>query len=621
MIPIPEPHRKNFVDVEALSTSKRRTEYIPFFYYHMQPWKSKTPVGKEPKVGLMKIGRAKVILASLVIVGFVLRVIGIGYGLPNLYHRDEQYLIHLALGFGTGDFNPHSFLLPPLASYLVFLGYGLYYGYLFLTGSISAQFQFLNLYLKDPTSFLLIGRFILGVFFGTVSIPVIYFLGKKIWSKSVGLWAAFFLTFSTVHVRDSHYAYNDILLMLTIMVFYFFLFRLLENPQRSSFLAAAGFLGLAIGTKYNAGLLLIPTLLAFIPLYGKEGLPGIKKIVFFFALAFVAYFLVNPFSVLAYKEFFHSFSTQVSHEYPVGLFHHLKYSLYQGAGLGVLLLAAIGISLFFKLKPTWPQLIFLSGAIVWYGVNTFFSQKYARYSMPLLPFIYILAAVGLQGVFALRQKNVKRILVFFFMILLTFQAFKTVKLDYLMTQKDSRDLAVGWVEANVPDKAILAVFDHGPRFIQSKEQVLEKIRNLEKLQLKHQREDPNQIGQYKKSQMEVLLEKAEKSRKTFTLFILNNIKNKVSIGKPQEIPYYWEEINKRNIQYVVVDRSYLEIDGDAPFWRPLAAKSRSLHLISPYKDGKIEGRFDPHENTAISIHDLEIIHRSRLGNIIEIYER
>jgi len=587
----------------------------------MQSWKSKTTVGTESNVGLMKIGQPKVILASLVVLGFVLRVIGIGYGLPNLYHRDEEYLIHLALGFGLGDLNPHSFLLPPLASYLVFLFYGLYYEYLSFIGSISTPIQFLDQFLKDPTSFLLMGRVILGVFFGTVSIPVIYFLGKKIWSKSVGLWAALFLAFSTVHVRDSHYAYNDILLMLTIMLFYFFLFSLLEAPKRSSFIAAAGFLGLAIGTKYNAGLLLVPTFLAFIHLYGKEGFPGIKKIILFFVLAVSVYCLVNPFSLIAYKEFIRSFSVQVSHEYPVGLFHHLKYSLYQGAGLGILLLAVIGIPIFLRNKTRWLKVVFLAGPLVWYGVNTFFSQKYVRYSMPLLPFLYILAAVGLQGVFELHQKKVKRVLVFFFLVLLTFQAYKTVKLDYLMTQKDSRDLAVAWVKANVPAKATLAVFDHGPRFIQSTDQIREKIRNVENLQVKHQRENKNQINQYKKSQLEVLLEKAEKADKTYTLFTLNNSKNEFSIGKPQEIPYQWDEITKRNIQYLIVDKSYLEISDDAPFWGRLTTGGRLIKRISPYAVEKAEGRFDPHENTAVSVHDWEILRRRRLGNIIEIYER
>jgi hypothetical protein len=60
-------------------------------------------------------------------VGFFLGVIGIGYGLPNLYHKDEQYYVNLALSFGMGDFNPHIFENPPLASYLLFVLYVFYY--------------------------------------------------------------------------------------------------------------------------------------------------------------------------------------------------------------------------------------------------------------------------------------------------------------------------------------------------------------------------------------------------------------------------------------------------------------------------------------------------------------
>ncbi|MGA3086708.1 MAG: glycosyltransferase family 39 protein [Thermodesulfobacteriota bacterium] len=148
-------------------------------------------------------------------------------------------------------------------------------------GIIANPSDFLELYLTNPSSFLLIGRSFLGLVMGTVSLPVIYWLGKKLFSRNVGLLSAFFRALSTLHVRDSHYACNNILLMLMIMLFYLSIVQLLETYQNRYLIASAVFLGLNIETKYNAGLLLIPALFAFIPLYGKDWSLKIKRIILF----------------------------------------------------------------------------------------------------------------------------------------------------------------------------------------------------------------------------------------------------------------------------------------------------------------------------------------------------
>ena len=73
------------------------------------------------------------IFISILLLGAVLRLAGIDFGLPFIYHNDERVIVNYALAFGNWDFNPHYFRLPPLLSYILFFVYGLYY----LMGSLT----------------------------------------------------------------------------------------------------------------------------------------------------------------------------------------------------------------------------------------------------------------------------------------------------------------------------------------------------------------------------------------------------------------------------------------------------------------------------------------------------
>jgi len=66
-------------------------------------------------------------LCSILLIGFSLRLWGVHFGLPHLYHADEPIVVNHALAYGTGDFNPHFFKIPPLVSYLLFICYGVFF--------------------------------------------------------------------------------------------------------------------------------------------------------------------------------------------------------------------------------------------------------------------------------------------------------------------------------------------------------------------------------------------------------------------------------------------------------------------------------------------------------------
>ncbi|MGA3083599.1 MAG: hypothetical protein ABSE95_02255 [Thermodesulfobacteriota bacterium] len=318
-------------------------------------------------------------------------------------------------------------------------------------------------------------------------------------------------------------------------------------------------------------------------------------------------------------EFFRSFAVQVVDEYPVGLFHHLTYSLYQGVGLGILLSTGLGLTLLLKNSPTWPKIIFIAGTVIWYGVNTFFTQKYMRYTIPLLPFVYIFAAVGLLFILNLRSRSLKITFLSLFILLFAFQSYKTVKADYLSRQLDNRDVAREWIEQNLPENAAIALSDWGPPLIQSEAQIQEKINNIEKLQVVNRRKQKQQLNQYKNKRLLVLLKKAQASPKTFRVYMLYDKKTDPLLSKPEIIPYDWNEIQKRHVEYLALTLSYPE-EGNPGFWRKVKNRTQLLKIISPYNNNKVGGRYDPYENTAGSIETREVINRVRYGDMIGVYK-
>ena len=102
------------------------------------------------------------LIIIIIILGCILRIWGINFGLPLLFHQDEPIVVNHAVAYGSGDLNPHFFIIPPFCSYLLFISYGAY----FLLGKIFGVFGGVNdfalKFFTDPSSFYLIARVILG---------------------------------------------------------------------------------------------------------------------------------------------------------------------------------------------------------------------------------------------------------------------------------------------------------------------------------------------------------------------------------------------------------------------------------------------------------------------------
>jgi hypothetical protein len=212
--------------------------------------------------GFLKKNRSFLILAGILLLAAAVRWWGIEYGLPNTHCRpDEDRLINTALRLSSRDPNPHYFIWPHLSFYLT---RGLLEGerwILNLSGSGLTPSS-LRFYQRDPAYFHLLLRYVFFVL-GTATVFFLYRLGRSLYSPRTGLLAAFFLSLTFLHARDSHFAMLDIPVTLLAVIFFLQLPRLRGRGLLKDYLRAGILAGLACATKYYGILLILPLLAAY----------------------------------------------------------------------------------------------------------------------------------------------------------------------------------------------------------------------------------------------------------------------------------------------------------------------------------------------------------------------
>ena len=93
---------------------------------------------------------------------------------------------------------------------------------------------------------------LLPVLCGTASIPLIYAVAKRLLSRTVGLWAAFLLAVSPLHVVQSQQIRYPVMLTMLGLAMIYFVIRSMES-DRQRYAVAAGLIGTAmLYTNYFA---------------------------------------------------------------------------------------------------------------------------------------------------------------------------------------------------------------------------------------------------------------------------------------------------------------------------------------------------------------------------------
>ena len=160
-----------------------------------------------------------IFLTLIISVALLIRLGGIGYGLPELIHTDEARIILDSMSMGQRMSPlPSDINYPLFFKYILLISYGIYYVFGLLLGFFEDKADFAVKFLLDPSSIVLLSR-IVTAFLGTAAVVVAYYWGVLIdRSRKTALIAATFTALEWQLVLESQYALHQTLAALSSLI-------------------------------------------------------------------------------------------------------------------------------------------------------------------------------------------------------------------------------------------------------------------------------------------------------------------------------------------------------------------------------------------------------------------
>ena len=412
--------------------------------------------------------RNTLVIVSILILSFILRIIGIGVGLPDTPDPRETIISHDIINLINFSALPGTFNWPGTA-------------WFHLIALIGKLLDFIGIELTE-SRIILLGR-CKNVFLSTLTVWVTYCLGTKCYNRRVGLIAAGFLAVAMLHATsESRFALVDIPATLCATLFLWLMARDTELRYRTCIYLGI-VMGIGLAVKYPT-LFVCLSLLIFIStadIYRK-----FATIILFTVISFTIvcpYWLIDIFSS-DWNKFFSDFSYETTHYHRghFGLFAtgdtgwlnrylHLLHILKLGVGFPLAMLVGIGLlfsigglslsvkraglrSLFNDQRSRMVMLL-ISYAIPFLLFVGSFKVTFARHLLILYPPLTILAAAFLFTI-GKRYGTVIGSLVWMYSFIYTV-AFASVMLTQPTTEQVSE-----WVSDNIEADRSIA---HAPEIL------------------------------------------------------------------------------------------------------------------------------------------------------------
>ena len=414
------------------------------------------------------------VLLGILTLAALVRLWGIGYGLPCTYCRpDEDRLITTSLRLSRQDPNPHYFIWPGLFFYLsrgvLEAAAG---AYRLLVSDFTGSS--LDLYRADPAFLHLVLRYIFCAF-GVASVFFLYRLGKKMFSAASGLLAAFFLSFSFLHARDSHFAMLDIPATLLALICFLRIWHVYRRGKWSDYLRAGLWCGLALSTKYYGGLLLIPLAAAHLFRSAPSTAPIVKKwfaprfwVALLLSIAVLA--VTSPYLFLdaasAWRQirediftsqFVEGFDLVPGVQTARGWLYHLTFSLRRALGWPLEIICLLGVVLAWVRgwRGDTASRLILAFLLPFYAVLSPQKSCFIRYTTMLLPFLCLLGAELVVRLGSRKSRFARLIIIPLILLAVYDSALRLVRHNILLSRPDTRELASRWMETNIPRNSLL----------------------------------------------------------------------------------------------------------------------------------------------------------------------
>lgn len=401
--------------------------------------------------------RAQLGLLLALTAGALLRFWALSQGIGSNPGVDEPEILNRAVRMmKTADFNPHFFDYPGLYIYVEAAVATLR----FMFGAIQGRWA--GLAQAPIEEFYLWGRAVTALL-GTATVWVVYRAAMR-WGAQTALLAAVLIAVMPLHVRESHYVLTDVPCTFAVMLTFLLSLRAHEREAVGAFALAGAAAGVAAAVKYNGVVALVLPLAACLMTPRLRGSRAAAALAILAAML-AAFLIAAPYTLLDLPTFLNQFA-RLSSEYrkppimaePLWLVYlkHLRLAL-QWPG-SIMVIGGFGLGLArarggpgrvrWVLAMLFPLLYF-----------RFISNQnivFARYLLPLVPFLSILAAAAVvAAVAALRRAGVpgavrQAVTVALTIVAIGPPAYTAINYDADAAKTWTQRMAYDWIRRELP---------------------------------------------------------------------------------------------------------------------------------------------------------------------------
>ena len=427
------------------------------------------------------------LLLGICVLGLAVRLWGIDYGLPHegmTYKQvtfEESKEVHRAFKLGIGEY-VWNFGKGGMF-WILFFEFGIYYGISLLFGWVNDSREFALRVLEDRTTAYMIGR-VTVAFMGVLTCAVIYGLGRRLYDARTGLIAALIGALAYHHVQTSTVINVDIGMVLFLWAS-LLCYVIYEQEGRLRWLAGAGALaGVSVAFKlpgvFGVGLICV----ALLSKPGRDYRPRrlVQEGMAFFGASAVALTITAPEWIpwfigrasntfasiagsLAYAAEDVSLDdqiwdlTQQRPGFKLGYFANLL----REYNVALTVMAAVGFAWGLLRLRRWDILLGLF-AIGYLLFISFHPRPTAdRYMMPAIPVLWLLGARAIAQL----STRYRLLLPVGLVVILAMPSIHLARAAVERSHLDTRLVAKGWIEENVPNGSRILIDGMQHRLIPS----------------------------------------------------------------------------------------------------------------------------------------------------------
>jgi hypothetical protein len=315
------------------------------------------------------------LVASLTLVALALRVVGVSYGLPRIFHDDTPKQLYRVGRFMEGDLIPRDAYPTP---------------HMYMVAALLKGLEWLDpLALRDGVSIghVAVTARLLNAALGTAIIPLLYLAGRRLLGAPVGVLAASLAAVSPLLVLHAHYEMGDVPQTFFVTLGLVAAARALLQGGAAALVLGGAAAGLAASAKFYGALALAPLVVAAVA--GPYG-PWRRRIALLAGAgvaAAAAFVLSTPKLLITPGRFLRAFQEVFETSPPPPL-------------LARPLVAARGLA---GHALEWFDPLFLAAAVV--GVGLLLRRREPRTLLPLVVPALVLALYGLARAHRLDDRN------------------------------------------------------------------------------------------------------------------------------------------------------------------------------------------------------------------------